>query len=238
MILSGITLLFANGCVSTPPAISHAHIGHALTAWHDTPGNKGLMQVSESEAMNAWKELQLAKQAVNTPNVLKQHVENIVHSLNPELIESGTGFGYGVIPAIQGVIQHVKFSAGSKDASENVIHSSGILDDYANETVDKFLLALAQARLAARVTSSQRVEYLAELENTLLQAIVGVDIDRDGVIGNQAAESGLKQVRKLLTDMAANEVDPRYDPIEKHYLLGLVRLPAGGWVYRRRSVVY
>src|SRR5687768_12537894 len=33
------------GCAHQQPLISHAHVGHGLTHWQDTPGNKGLFTV-------------------------------------------------------------------------------------------------------------------------------------------------------------------------------------------------
>jgi len=225
-------MLATASCTRSLPSISHAHIGHSLTAWHDTPNNEGLFTVAEKEAVNAFKELRLAYKSQSTPEVARQHIRNIVHSLNPEIQASGTGLGYGAIKALQGAVRHIEFSSDIENASLNNQRSAEVFSKHAGSTTDLLLLALAQARLASSATGPELIEHIPELDNILLHAVYGLDLDYNGIIGNNPDESGLIQLRAILSEMVANEVDPPYTPIGKKYLFGLIRLPNGDWVYK------
>ena len=51
IILAATFGLGAAGCVTeAPPTIAHAHIGHAVTGWHDTPEQQGLLVTAAREA--------------------------------------------------------------------------------------------------------------------------------------------------------------------------------------------
>ena len=62
------------------------------------------------------------------------------------------------------------------------------------------------------------------------QNLQGSDANGDGVVGDSREEYGLKQLRRDLEALIARE-DPRYEPVARRYLLGLVRLPTGEWVF-------
>ena len=44
-----LVFVTASGCVQTRPLMSHSHIGHAMTTWHDMPGQQGLYTVAANE---------------------------------------------------------------------------------------------------------------------------------------------------------------------------------------------
>ena len=68
------------------------------------------------------------------------------------------------------------------------------------------------------------------MEPIIDRSLNGADIDGNGSIGNTTEEMGLKQMRQQLLAMLARE-NPPYQPIGRRYLLGLVKLPSGRWVY-------
>ena len=70
-----------------------------------------------------------------------------------------------------------------------------------------------------------------EIEQMIDRSLHGADGDGTGSIGNTAEEIGLKQMRQQLLAMLARE-NPPYQPIGRRYLLGLVKLPSGRWVYK------
>lgn len=226
------TVVLISSCARSVPLISHAHIGHTLTAWHDTPENSGLFLVAEKETDNAKQEYSLASVAKDTPALAKVHVKNIIHSLNPDLQATGTGSGYGAVRALQGSIDHVKFAAVSEDASTNLRQSTKKFESHAQATLDQLLVALATARLVMAASDENFSKDLLALGDLLSSAVVGQDLDSDGVIGNQVGESGLQQLRAQLSDMLANEVAPPYHPVGRRYLFGMVKLPNGRWVYK------
>ena len=219
-------------CSTNKPPISHAHLGHALTGWHDTPSQNGLLDVAESEGDNAWRELDKALSAETDACDTEYHLENVIHSLNPEHQPTGNGDGYGAIAALRKTRQHVLFAADTNDASENVKHTAEQFSQYSDAAIESMLLALAQARYAASFPPSRIAEHLPPLKKQLELALFGSDLDNDGTIGNLPEESGLKQLRAMLEDMIANEIDPEWQPVPNTYLFGVIRLPNGQWGYK------
>lgn len=227
-----LSMLVMGGCARTVPLISHAHLGHALTGWHDTPQQGGLFVVAENEMANAESEVALARVASDTPALAKIHIKNVIHSLNPDLQSSGTGSGYGSVRAVQGSIDHVKFAALSQDASQNLRQSAVDFEAHAQAMLDQLLITVGAARLTLSADDAAFSSDLEALERALDHTANGKDLDNDGVIGNQVGESGLRQLRVQLSTLLANEVAPAYHPVGRRYLFGLVKLPNGRWDYR------
>jgi len=225
-------LALMSGCARSVPLISHAHVGHTLTAWHDTPEQSGLFVVAEKETEQALEEYALAEVAKSTPVLARVHIKNVIHSLNPDLQPTGTGAGYGAVRALQGSIDHLKFAAVSDDASTNLRQSAENFESHAQATLDQLLVALGAARLVMTGSDADFSTDLSALGDVLKTAANGQDIDNDGVIGNVVGESGLRQLRQQLSSLLGNEVAPPYHPVGRRYLFGLVKLPNGRWVYQ------
>lgn len=222
----------ASGCAHQQPLISHAHIGHCLTTWHDTPGTQGLFQVASAELDTARHEADAALQSDQTPIQRALHIDNVTHALNPDLQPLGTGLDYGAIRAMESGVEHLEYAATSGDASENIVSSVAVLSEIGLAVVARMRTATQQAK-SAGVNDPAGLERIAvELRSTLRAASAGVDVNGNGRIEANAAEAGMEQLRAQLEAMLARETDPAYEPVERKYLLGLVRLPDGKWVYR------
>ncbi len=128
-----VLLVFSNlllcGCVETRPLISHAHFGHVMTAWHDTPHQRGLLAVARDEADTALSEAERVwMQGVNSDSAGK-HVKKVILALNPDLLPGGNWRKqhYGVIRALEGTLDHLEYAANSEDASLNMVSGVAIL---------------------------------------------------------------------------------------------------------------
>jgi hypothetical protein len=126
---------------------------------------------------------------------------------------------------------HISFAADSEDASPNVRTEAKLFAKNVGGVVERCdLIAL----LAKDIAMSKRVEeakaLAAEIDKLALQNLNGIDLNRDGTIGVQANEYGVKQLRMEINDMIARE-DPPYRTVEQTYLFNLVRLPNGRWVF-------
>ena len=218
-----------SGCTTQQPLISHAHVGHALTTWHDTPGQQGLIDVAAGDLEIAEREASLS--CANPLNGgAEPHAANVLHALVPEALLEGPGSGYGALRAVMGTVEHLEYAATSKDASLNLV--------------------AAVAQLAAEgVSIHARLEVAAELAQNFLDTPPGND-RRDlcvqlldelrvavhgGVIGPRAdgpATMGFKALHHALLASLDRERDPAYEPVSRRYVLGLVRLPTGEWRYR------
>ena len=229
-------LLCLYGCVQTQPLMSHAHVGHALTSWHDTPGQKGLFIVAEAELFHAVEEARAAWQNYRDPKARIRHLENVLNALNPDLQPVGSGAGYGAIRALNGAIDHMEFAATSDDASDNFVASVVGLSAFGDRISER--LKQTQELTADAIKSEAPSDHLTHEIFTLLKsAYFGEDPDGDG-----NPSGGMLNLRDHLQAMLDRE-DPPYEPVSRRYVLGLVRLPNGSWGYRlpkreRSSIAY
>lgn len=215
--LPALVLVFGlsmGGCVSRQPLISHAHVGHCLTHWADTPDQRGLLPVARQELDTARREADAALKEGQTPNQKAAHIRNIARALNPDAEKLGPGLGYGAIRALESAVEHLEYAATSDDASPNVVSSVAELSGIG----DKMLSDMRS--VAARATSADMRD-AAALDKTALElrtALSGISSEFD-------------QLQTSLTAMLNRETDPKYSPLAKSYLLGVVRLPNGKWAY-------
>ena len=226
-----LCFLILTGCTRAVPLISHAHVGHSLTAWRDTPGQQGLFVVAEKEVGVAYKSAKAARANQTDSLGRSRHLSNVVHALNPDRRENGDGLGYGAIRAINGAVDHMVFAAESDDASDNLIRMSARFAEASAHVTDRLRLAEKIALLAEGASEQESGRLLIELEQVLHHALDGADLDADGRVGNRYEEYGLLQLREDISRSLHNE-NPPYHPAGKKYLLGLVRLPSGSWAYR------
>jgi len=213
-------------------------VGHALTAWRDTPDEQGLFVVAEKEATIAWQQAQAAQETSAT--VARKHVAGVIHALDPERQTTGPGLGYGGIRALTGAANHLEFASTSDDASRNIVRGAEAFVKQTAVVIENLKLAVDVAILAQKSSDAEISGLTAELEQIVNRSLNGADVDGNGTIGNTTEEFGLMQIRQQLWEMLAHE-NPPYHPIGRSYLLGLVRLPSGRWVYsfdRSRGASY
>ena len=230
LVVLGLGSFLLAGCGRTLPLISHAHVGHALTAWRDTPKEQGLFVVAEQEITIAWQQAQAARQTSAT--VARKHLAGVIHALDPEQQATGPGLGYGGIRALTGAAQHIEFASTSDDASRNIVKGAEAFVQQTAVVIENLNKHAVNVAIRAQKSSDAEISGLtAEIEQTLDRSLNGADVDGNGSIGNTAEEIGLKQMRQQLLEMLSRE-NPPYQPIGRRYLLGLVKLPSGRWVYK------
>lgn len=224
-------LLFSSGCVKSTPLISHAHIGHAITGWVDTPGQKGLFETAESEAFQALKSISDAQKAETDIQTSKQHLLEVFTWLAPEQANNKQLSNYGVIRALEGAIDHIEYASLSEDASFNLLETTRTFSINAASVLARSQATLAQVQ--ANYTESNKDRYLSNIQQIsedLTWIVNGRELNNDNLIGSIPEETGLLQLRNQLSAMASNE-KPSYKPVPQRYLFGLVRLPNGKWKY-------
>lgn len=232
LLLGAALALLASGCVNTLPLVSHAHLGHSLTSWHDTPGNDGLLVTARKELTVAMREADLAWLAQNDAQKIIYHLNNSVNALNPDLQPIGTGAGYGAIRALVGAIEHLEYAASSDDASLNMVSSVALLAEQGGVIVQRLQAAIELAQSGENADAQALGNIAFRLRHQLKFATEGRDLNDSGGIDAGSTETGLKQFDGELNAMLARETDPPYEPLERKYVLGLVRLPSGKWDFR------
>jgi hypothetical protein len=218
------------GCAHQQPLISHAHVGHGLTHWQDTPGNKGLFTVAREEIDIARHETDAALSAQSGAEKAT-HINNAAHALNPDVQPTGSGLGYGAIRALESAVEHLEYAATSEDASSNIVSSVAPLSQLGDGVLERLRIAAAGAKTAGLNDPVELDRIAVELRAKLAAVADGVDANRDGQIDATAAEAGLEQLHGQLQAMLTRETEPKYAPVPRKYLLGLVRLPDGKWIF-------
>lgn len=268
-----LTLLMASGCVQKLPLVSHAHMGHTLTAWHDTPDQQGLFAVAEQEIELALSEAQLAMDATGDDRRVRRHASNVVNALNPDIQPIGPGLGYGGLRAFEGGIDHLEFAATSADASDNMIRSVADIALAAESIVAQLNAALRHAQAAEALSGSALDDEITRMALALDVAVYGRvprapaaarDVSaaavRDAAYDNgrgsgheshsntghssdsaskqnpsallQDQRMGLVHMDVVLSAMLKRESNPPYQPVPRRYVLGLIRMPTGEWLFR------
>jgi hypothetical protein len=228
-----VVLVFGSslfGCAHQQPLISHAHVGHGLTHWQDTPGNKGLFTVAREEIDIARRETEAALIA---PSVAEKsaHIANAAHALNPDVQLPGTGLGYGAIRALRSAVEHLEYAATSEDASTNIVSSVAPLSELGQGVLDRLKAAAALAKTNDATDPLALDRTAIELRAALTAVSQGVDANRDGLIEATPSEGGLEQLHGQLQTMLDRENAPKYVPLPRKYLLGIVRMPDGKWIF-------
>jgi hypothetical protein len=226
-----LTLLVAlgltGGCAHmVAPRLSHAHLGHALTAWHDTPGQQGLLVVARQRADAALVEAQNATRA--SGDAARRHIANVATALAPE---AESERAYGLLRALEGAVEHIGYAAVAKDASRNIVTAGAGIDAVADSVIDGYRRALTVARSADKLPAEQLRATALELQRGLLQLTNGSDADGDGRITLTPREAGLVQIEQRLAQAVAEERDPPFRPLPHSVLFGLVRTEDGQWSF-------
>lgn len=223
-------------CVTTQtPKISHVHVGHAMTAWRDTPNEQGLFITAEQEAIIAYEHAQYAVENAHKLTLAKTHIKHVQHAMDPGLTKQGPGLGYGFIKALDASRDHILFAADSKDASENIKSSAQLWSKNVDTIIERSKLVLALCREVLKSNADEEVIILTEeIRKLTKQNLYGYDSDGDGTIGNIKADFGIEQLKAEILAMIEKE-DPPYQTVDKKYLFGLIRLPSGEWIYNLGS---
>lgn len=206
------------GCASRVPSVAHTHVGHALSGWVDTPGERGLLEVAEAEARVAEQHAGFAVAGGRDVAEVRLHLGHVLHTLDPGREPEGPGEGYGLIRALEGAANHLRFAAESRDVSDNLRAGAQAFARAAAPILD-------EARLTATLAETARAT--ADPAETLVFA--------DEVLNrSRHMRQGLARLRQGIED-ATDREDPTYQPVERWYLFNLIRLPSGDWIFRNRN---
>ncbi len=236
IILMAALGLSAAGCVTEiPPTIAHTHIGHAVTAWHDTPEQDGLLITATREAVIGYDHAGFALEAAATPEQLREHVRHVMHAYAPERTTPGPGLGYGLCKALNGALNHLEFTAESGDVTANA--RNAVAKIIANSRTLREKCALVPelaAEIRAMKSAVDALVLTEELRRFTGEIMSGIDVNGNGVVGDVAEEYGIATIRRDIDQMTARE-RPSYSPVATRWLFNLIRLDDGTWTFKRPS---
>jgi hypothetical protein len=171
------------------PPLVHAHIGHVMIGWRDTPGAVGLLTVALSDARVASAHALLTSKATDNLADMKLHAGHVLHALDSAIEPKGPASGYGVRKATVGALQHVGFAAGVEGASATVKSHASTVSARLNE---------AMAAIDRGVATAQRIQ----ASNSAAEAGGAV---ADLVAAVEAAGGGLQQAEQEMRLMMKAE---------------------------------
>ena len=127
------------------PPLVHAHIGHVMTAWRETPGTVGLLTIALSDTrIAAAHALLLAKSS--SLGDMKVHAGHVLHALDPTRETTGPASGFGAKKAAAGAAQHVGFTAAVDNASAAVKNRASIVNAALTEAIAAIDRSIATAQ--------------------------------------------------------------------------------------------
>jgi hypothetical protein len=217
-------------CVATtlaqapaPANPAHAHIGHVMTSWKDTPDMKGFLPTAIADAQVAMEQVERAD-LEGRINDFWLYGGYVLNALDPgpetnALLKTAyarlpttyvkidvPGTGYGIKRAVAGALQHVQLAAKSDGASENVkthaAHVTASLENVAKWTDEA--IATTRKLLEAKDVGGGQV-LIDELTAQIGQIAIGVDANGDGQTGWQTGEGGLRQANTHMRLMMKGE---------------------------------
>ena len=218
-----VVLSMAAPRAQVPASQAHAHIGHVMTSWKDTPENKGFLPTAIADTQVAMEQVERAD-LEGRLNDFWLYGGYLLNALDPgpqtdALLKTAyarlpttyvkidvPGSGYGVKRAVAGALQHVQLAAKSEGASDNVkthaAHVVASLENVAKWTDEA--IASARKLLEAKDVGGGQI-LVDELTAQVGQIAIGTDANGDGQTGWQTGEGGLRQANTHMRLMMKGE---------------------------------
>lgn len=215
-------LFLLSGCATTLPTFAHVHVGHTLSGWVDTPGNKGLFAVSEELAVDMVENAIAASELVADGQYYAAaaagaRVAGIAGTPDADITEPAD---YRFSNAFNRAIDHLRYAAEAEDATANL--SAGLRE--ITRKSDDIAVRASLIRELAMALGSMRDE------QTIADAVQQL---RVMTVQNLEGGDGQYSLRQMRDDLAAmlDRENPPYTPPERKFLFGVLRLPDGGWFW-------
>jgi hypothetical protein len=178
------------------------HIGHVADAFQSTPEGRGLLPTAIAEAEVARRHAALAGGDTSNLEAMKTHVGHVLHAVDPTVVTTGPGLGFGVKQAAEGAIRHIRMAEDTEGASTAVRARARSVRWATMNTLDRAneIIELG-GRIREATTAAEAAEMLSDLRELADQLIEGEDANNDGGIGFRRGEGGLKVASQYLATL-------------------------------------
>ena len=189
-----------------PDGAPATHIAHVAVAFRDTPEGAGLLTVAVAEARVAAQHATLAARDLNSLIWMQMHTNHVVHAIDPTVVTTGPGRGYGLKKASAGVATHIELAAKAEGASPNVVAHAVHIAASARNTAERAekILALA-AQVQAATSATDAAPLVSQIASLADQLVKGADLNADAKIGWENGEGGLQQAQDHVSMMLVAE---------------------------------
>ncbi|MBM41139.1 MAG: hypothetical protein CL483_04340 [Acidobacteria bacterium] len=198
-----------NGTASALPGGGSLHLGHVAYVFPGAPDGMGLAATASAEVGAAVLHANFAAGDLSDFAAMRRHGAHVLHLLDPADGASGPGLGFGVIPAVEALVEHLERAAAESGASDNLEthtgHVTQIADGmltHAREAVD------IASQLRDAVSIRRAAPLVGRLQALTYQIAEGFDEDRDGRLSFDG-EAGMQQLEAHLYLLLEGESLPR-----------------------------
>lgn len=187
----------AAATVAVPPGAAGVHVGHIVNAFTDTPNGMGLLPVALAEARIAAQHATLATRASTDLAAMQLHAGHVLHALDPSIVTTGPGRGYGLKRAANGVATHIELAAKAEGAGPEVSTHAPHIAAAARSTVARTEAIIAIAKqIQAATSAADAAKLVGQLASLSDQLLSGADLNSDGRVGLDGGEPGLQMVQQ------------------------------------------
>jgi hypothetical protein len=175
-----------------------------MNAFTETPGGQGLLPTALAEARIAAQHAALAARDTGDLESMKRHAAHVMNAVDPTVVQSGPGLGYGVKRAALGVATHVDLAAKAAGATPQIVMHAGHVATSARNTVQRSDMVVALGkRIQAATSASEAVALVSQLVALTTELTVGRDADADGKTTWKDGEGGLQHCEEHMRLMLA-----------------------------------
>ena len=175
------------------------HVGHVADGFEGTPEGRGLLPTALAEAEIAQRHAALASNDTTNLETIKLHVGHVLHAVDPTVVTTGPGLGYGLKQAAENAVRHLRMAEDTEGAStavraraRSVRWATMNVVDRANEIIE------LGGRIRAATTAADAAALLGELTELTDAVIEGVDANNDSGVGYRRGEGGLEVASQYL----------------------------------------
>lgn len=190
------TILNADSVASPPvlPEAARVEIDYLLASYFDTPNALGIIPTGMAEAEIATEQIRLAGRDSTNLNAMIRGAYAVLNTIDPNVVGSGPGLGYGFRRAAEAVVTHIGLATAVDSIPETLrFHAEYVAraSRSASAIADE---AIATAQELQRASSPAAARGLLRvLRRQVREMAWGGDRDRDGRIGYSDGELGLAQ---------------------------------------------
>ncbi|MEI6740926.1 MAG: hypothetical protein WCK74_11515 [Gemmatimonadaceae bacterium] len=189
---------------TVPEAPGSVHVAHVAVKFFTTPDSMGLLQAAILESRTALQHATLASRNPTNLQALQLHAGHIIHALDPSIVTTGPGKGFGAKKAATGIATHIELAAKTDGASAALKMHSTHIATAARTTAARADAIVALAKeVQGATTADAAAKLMGQIVSLCDQLLTGFDKNADGRATWNGDEGGLQQVQEHLTLMLA-----------------------------------
>jgi hypothetical protein len=192
--------------VAVPAGLMGTHIGHVVNSFPDTPDKAGLLPTAMAEAKIAQQHATLAQRTPTNLAMMKLHAGHVINALDPTIVTTGPGLGYGVKKAATNIAAHIEMAGKAPGAtSVQSMHADHAAAAAMSTVARVDAIIVVAKQIEAATDAKVAAGLVAQMASLCDHLTTGADTNADGRVSYEAPEGGLAQVQEHVTLMLGAE---------------------------------